>query len=51
MRSNSDLSQTAATYDRMRTAILSLELLPGEAVSERHLEDFLQSSRTPVRED
>ena len=49
MRSNSDLSQTAATYDRMRTAILSLELLPGEAVSERHLEDFLQSSRTPVR--
>ncbi|WP_431285492.1 GntR family transcriptional regulator [Humitalea sp. 24SJ18S-53] len=46
---NSDVTQTAATYDRLRTAILSLELLPGETISERYLEEVLSSSRTPIR--
>ena len=42
-------SATAATYDRLRTAILSLQLLPGQALAERALEGLLESSRTPIR--
>ncbi|HEX3713617.1 MAG TPA: GntR family transcriptional regulator [Trebonia sp.] len=36
-------------YGRLRTAILSLELVPGERVSERGLESLLGASRTPIR--
>lgn len=34
---------------RLRSAILSLELVPGERVSERGLESLLGASRTPIR--
>jgi DNA-binding GntR family transcriptional regulator len=44
---------TAATddnaYNRLRAAVLSLELLPGERLSERGLEPLLCASRTPIR--
>jgi DNA-binding GntR family transcriptional regulator len=36
-------------YERLRTAVLSLELLPGERLSERGLESLLGASRTPIR--
>ncbi|MFD4958465.1 GntR family transcriptional regulator [Microbacterium sp. NPDC058389] len=36
-------------YERLRTAILSLELTPGEGLSERGLESLLGASRTPIR--
>jgi DNA-binding GntR family transcriptional regulator len=36
-------------YGRLRTAILSLELVPGERISERGLESLLGASRTPIR--
>jgi len=42
-------SQTLHLYDRMRTAILDLDLAPGESVTERGLETLFQASRTPVR--
>lgn len=35
---------------RLRFAILSLELVPGEAISERTLEQQFAVSRTPIRE-
>ena len=35
---------------RLRFAILSLDLVPGEPVSERALESQFQVSRTPIRE-
>jgi DNA-binding GntR family transcriptional regulator len=38
-----------STYGRLRTAILLLELVPGERISERGLEPLLGASRTPVR--
>jgi len=38
-----------SAYGRMRTAILSLELIPGERVTERGLESLLGASRTPIR--
>ncbi|PSH62107.1 GntR family transcriptional regulator [Phyllobacterium sophorae] len=47
--STENRSATAATYDRLKKAILSLELLPGQALAERALETFLESSRTPIR--
>ncbi|KXC06022.1 GntR family transcriptional regulator [Microbacterium hominis] len=37
------------TYENLRTAILSLDLLPGERLSERGLESLLGASRTPIR--
>ena len=40
----------ASVYERLREKILSLELLPGERISERALETRLSSSRTPIRE-
>ena len=46
---NQSQSATAITYDRLKKAILSLELLPGQSLSERALETFLDSSRTPIR--
>jgi DNA-binding GntR family transcriptional regulator len=36
-------------YDRLRGAILSLDLVPGERLSERGLESVLGTSRTPIR--
>lgn len=42
-------SQTAQLYDRLRAAILTLELLPGQSLSERGLEARFAASRTPVR--
>jgi DNA-binding GntR family transcriptional regulator len=36
-------------YGRLRAAILSLELVPGERLSERGLESLLGASRTPIR--
>ncbi|MGH2940964.1 MAG: GntR family transcriptional regulator [Solirubrobacterales bacterium] len=36
-------------YDRLRGEILSLELVPGERLSERGLETVLGASRTPIR--
>lgn len=42
-------SATTITYERLKKAILSLELLPGQALAERSLEILLESSRTPIR--
>lgn len=36
-------------YETLRTAVLSLELVPGERLSERGLEGLLGASRTPIR--
>jgi DNA-binding GntR family transcriptional regulator len=37
------------SYQKLRQAILSLDLAPGEALTERGLETFLATSRTTVR--
>jgi len=42
--------RAAGTLSRMRGDILCLRLAPGEAVSERLLEEMYEASRTPVRE-
>lgn len=42
-------SATTITYERLKKAILSLELLPGQSIAERSLETMLESSRTPIR--
>jgi DNA-binding GntR family transcriptional regulator len=36
-------------YDRLRSAVLSLELAPGQRLSERGLEPEFGASRTPIR--
>lgn len=41
--------ETGGPYERLRAAILSLDLLPGERLSERGLESMLGASRTPIR--
>lgn len=41
--------ETSGPYERLRAAILSLDLLPGERLSERGLESMLGASRTPIR--
>jgi DNA-binding GntR family transcriptional regulator len=38
-----------SAYSRLRAEILSLELVPGERLSERGLESVLGASRTPIR--
>ncbi|MFB2580540.1 GntR family transcriptional regulator [Herbiconiux sp. P15] len=38
-----------STYTALRAAILSLDLLPGEGLSERGLEERTGASRTPIR--
>lgn len=43
------VSQTEQLYDRLRAAILSLDLAPGERLTERGLEAAFDASRTPVR--
>jgi len=45
----SDTSQTSQLYDRVRAAILALDLSPGERLTERGLEAAFAASRTPVR--
>lgn len=42
-------SQTAHLYERLRSAILTLELAPGQSLTERGLEQRFAASRTPVR--
>jgi DNA-binding GntR family transcriptional regulator len=39
----------SGSYNALRTAILSLEFVPGQQLSERGLEDRLGASRTPIR--
>jgi DNA-binding GntR family transcriptional regulator len=40
---------TIATYEKLRSSILKLELEPGENLTERSLEALLETSRTTVR--
>jgi DNA-binding transcriptional MocR family regulator len=42
-------TQTTQLYERLRTSILTLELLPGQSLAERGLEARFEASRTPVR--
>ena len=49
MMTNVLASQTVQLYDRLRAAILSLDLAPGERLTERGLEASFDASRTPVR--
>ncbi|MFZ7086609.1 GntR family transcriptional regulator [Curtobacterium sp. RRHDQ10] len=43
------VSQTAQLYDNLRAAILTLDIAPGERISERGLEARFHASRTPIR--
>lgn len=43
------MSQMHNVYDHLRDSILSLELSPGERLSERVLESRFDASRTPIR--
>jgi DNA-binding GntR family transcriptional regulator len=43
-------SMREEVHGRLRDAILSVRLLPGQAVSENEIVDMLEVSRTPVRE-
>jgi DNA-binding GntR family transcriptional regulator len=43
------MSQMHNVYDHLRDNILSLELSPGERLSERVLESRFEASRTPIR--
>jgi DNA-binding GntR family transcriptional regulator len=43
------MSQTEQLYDRVRSAILALDLAPGARLTERGLESSFAASRTPVR--
>lgn len=49
MRCVSETSQTTSIYQRLRAAILGLDLNPGERLTERGLEAEFDASRTPVR--
>ncbi|MCS5717849.1 GntR family transcriptional regulator [Herbiconiux sp. CPCC 205763] len=42
-------SQTLHLYERLRSAVLNLDLMPGERLTERGLEATFHASRTPVR--
>lgn len=44
-----DASQTTLLYQRLRVAILNLDLAPGQRLTERWLEAEFDASRTPVR--
>lgn len=44
-----DASQTSLLYERLRVAILDLDLAPGMRLTERWLETEFNASRTPVR--
>jgi DNA-binding GntR family transcriptional regulator len=43
------MSQMQAVEDKLRESILSLDLKPGERLSERQIEAMFEASRTPVR--
>ncbi len=43
------MTQEPSTYEALRAAVLSFDLLPGEPLSERGLEGTLGASRTPIR--
>ena len=43
------MSQMQLVEDRLREAILALDLKPGERLSERQIEARFAASRTPVR--
>jgi DNA-binding GntR family transcriptional regulator len=43
------VSQTVQLHDRLRAAILALDLAPGQRLTERGLESRFEASRTPVR--
>jgi DNA-binding GntR family transcriptional regulator len=45
----SDSDPGGSLYDRLRAAILSLDYVPGEKLTERGLEADLDASRTPIR--
>jgi DNA-binding GntR family transcriptional regulator len=42
-------SQTLQLFERLRSAVLDLDLMPGERLTERGLEAAFHASRTPVR--
>ena len=42
-------TQTTQLYERLRGAILTLDLVPGQPLTERGLEQRFAASRTPVR--
>ncbi|SDY61574.1 GntR family transcriptional regulator [Herbiconiux ginsengi] len=42
-------SQTLQLFERLRSAVLNLDLMPGERLTERGLEAAYHASRTPVR--
>jgi DNA-binding GntR family transcriptional regulator len=44
-----EISQSALIYDRLRLAILRLDVAPGQRLVERALETEFAASRTPVR--
>jgi DNA-binding GntR family transcriptional regulator len=44
-----DASQTTLIHQRLRVAILDLDLAPGQRLTERGLESEFDASRTPVR--
>lgn len=44
-----DAPSETTVYSALRAAILSLDLVPGEKLSERGLEAMLEASRTPIR--
>ncbi|MEO7122023.1 MAG: GntR family transcriptional regulator [Lacisediminihabitans sp.] len=44
-----DVTQTTLLYERLRVAILDLDLAPGMRLTERWLEAEFNASRTPVR--
>lgn len=48
-RSMNSGSQTVGLYQRMRSEILSLDLIPGERLTERGIENRFGASRTPAR--
>jgi DNA-binding GntR family transcriptional regulator len=43
------MSQMLQIHDRLREMILSLDLVPGERLTERWLESRFEASRTPIR--
>ena len=43
------MSQMRLAYENLRDLILTLELAPGERLSERWLETRFEGSRTPIR--
>ncbi len=42
-------SQTQVLFERLRSAVLNLDLMPGQRLTERGLEASYHASRTPVR--